>query len=168
MYLPLHHNIPVLRAKAMIEDIILQLRRAGEETFLLPFGDAVSQAVSTDQGPGNDRVAAEIDNIERSLRHTAGEIDKLLAFAAQTAPKSGVGVEEKQEADEGRLTGEDLNFLNEIADILPSITDSLLECSGGCKSGELSLEEISTRVATAAMIVSRGTARFLPPSTPEL
>jgi len=161
MYLPLHHNIPVLRAKAMIEDIILQLRRAGEETYLLPFGDAISAAASSDEGPGNVRVAAEIDNIERSLRQTACEIDKLLAIASRTVPGSECGMEENRGAEERRLTREDLNFLGEIADILPSITDSLLECSDGCKSGKLSLEEISARVATATMIVSRGTSRFL-------
>jgi hypothetical protein len=107
-------------------------------------------------------VAAEIDSIEKSLRQTANEIEKLLVIAARTAGKSGVDPGHKREADEGRLSEEDFNFLNEIADILPSITDSLLECSDGWKSGELSLEEISARVATATMIVSRGTARFVP------
>jgi len=149
----------------MIDDIVLQLRRAGDKTFLLPFGDAVAAVVSSDQAPGKVRVAAEIDSIEKSLRQTAKEIDNLLACASRTAAEHGAG--HRHEADETKLTEGDLNFLTEIADILPSISDSLLECSDCCRTGALSLEEIAARVTTAALIVSRGTARFLPGSVAE-
>jgi hypothetical protein len=66
------------------------------------------------------------------------------------------------------LTEDDINFLNEIADIMPSLAESLLECSDACKRGDMSLEEISARVATASMIVSRGAKRFHGPEAEAL
>jgi hypothetical protein len=123
--------------------VVLQLRIAVSETSLDSFHEAVSQADTGRPGTGSGRIAGEIDRIERLFRQTGEDIEGLLV-------------------DPVHLTEEEMNFLFEIGEIIPSIVDSLFECSGACTRGDLSLDEITSRVSTAAMIVSRGTERFRP------
>ncbi len=135
-------------ATATFTEVLGQLQSAVGETSLDAFSAALCTFDTGDPETGFIRVAAEIDRIERSFRRSTEDIREILVNEVRPAG----------------VTEEDMNFLSEIVDIIPSITDSLSECSDACKRGDLSLEEVSSRVSTAAMIVARGTERFRPPS----
>jgi hypothetical protein len=146
-----------------LNEVLTQLRCTGEDSFLAPFNKSVSGVDPCDPGPGRTCVGAEIDRIEDSFRETATGIEGLLSHSARPTDLPGIRSEVDEAQSVVQLTEDVINFLIEIADIMPSLTESLLECSDACKRGDTSLEEISARVATAAMIVSRGTKRFCPP-----
>jgi hypothetical protein len=155
-------------ATTRLKGVLSLLRCVSEEGFLTPFTNAVRTINMGDPRPGYVRLAAEIDRIEQSFRQLGVEIQGFLAASLQSTATGGVPLDENDVLGHLQLTKDDMNFLAEIADIMPPITDAIHDCSTACRSGEFSLREVSARVAGAATIVSRGTERFHPCRLPVL
>ena len=155
-------------ATIRLNGVLSLLRCVGEERFLMPFRKAVGTIDMKDPKPGYVRVAAEIDQIEHSFRKMASEIEGFLTTPVQPKATGGVPLDENDVLGHLQLTEDDMNFLIEIADIMPPITDALHDCSRTCRRGDSTLAEISACVRTAATNVSRGAERFHPCRLPVL
>jgi hypothetical protein len=157
-------TLPLLQCEATIRlKVVLSLVQCvSGEGFLVPFRNSVGSIDWGDPRPGYARVGAEIERIEQSFRLMAAQIKGFFAVPPGTVTIEGVPLDENDVLAHLQLTKDDVNFLSEIGAILPSIANSLHECSTACKREDLTLEEITARVATASTIVSQGAERFHP------